>query len=78
METEQIEKIQNSEMNFPKVTLWEKGNKSRIYVDGAGYITEDGDDVKGNLSDFYNGFWYQANRPGKVGELRDIIRVLTN
>ena len=59
-----------------KITLWEKGNKCRIYVDGCGYITEDDTDVKGKNNDFYDGFWYQYDRPGKVGNLRDVIRAI--
>jgi hypothetical protein len=57
-----------------KINLWEKANKTRIYVEESGYITEDGDDVKGKNNDFYEGFWYQYDRPGKVGNLRDVIR----
>ena len=59
-----------------KINLWEKGNKTRIYVEESGYITEDGNDVKGKNNDFYEGFWYQYDRPGKVGNLRDVIRAM--
>ena len=59
-----------------KINLWEKGNKCRIYVDGCGYITKDDNDVKGNNNDYYEGFWYQYDRPGKVGNLRDVIRAM--
>jgi len=59
-----------------KINLWEKANKCRIYVDGCGYITEDGNDVKGKNNDYYEGFWYQYDRPGKVGNLRDVIRAI--
>jgi len=76
MNSDQIEKIQKSEINFPNANLWEKGNKSRIYVEDCGYITEDGNDVKGKNNDFYEGFWYQYDRPGKVGNLRDVIRAM--
>lgn len=57
-----------------KINLWEKGNKCRIYVEESGYITEDGNDVKGKNNDFYEGFWYQYDRPGKVRNLRDVIK----
>lgn len=69
-----LEHVQNE--TGLKCNLWEKGNKYRIYVEESGYITEDGDDVHGNNSDYYEGFWYQANRPGKVGNLRDVIRAI--
>jgi hypothetical protein len=59
-----------------KINLWEKGNKCRIYVDGCGYITEDSDDVYGNSNGDLDGFWYQYNRPGKAGRLRDAIKAM--
>lgn len=76
MNTNQVEKAENFETEFPKITLWQKGNKSRMYVKDCGYITEDGDDVKGKNNDFYEGFWYQYDRPGKVGTLREVIRAI--
>jgi hypothetical protein len=57
-----------------KINLWEKAGKCRIYVEESGYITEDGNDVKGKNNDYYEGFYYQYDRPGKVGNLRDVIR----
>jgi len=59
-----------------KINLWDKAGKCRIYVEESGYITEDGDDVKGKNNDYYEGFWYQYDRPGKVGNLRDVIRAM--
>lgn len=59
-----------------KINLWEKAGKTRIYVQDSGYITEDGNDVKGKNNDYFEGFWYQYDRPGKVGNLRDVIRAI--
>ena len=73
-----IEKINDSNTEFPKVTLWEKGTKSRLYVDGCGYITEDDTDVKGRNNDYYKGFWYQYDRPGKSSTLRRIIEIIAD
>lgn len=57
-----------------KINLWEKAGKCRIYVEESGYITEDGNDLKGKNNDYYEGFYYQYDRPGKVGNLRDVIK----
>jgi len=60
-----------------KINLWEKGNKCRIFVDGCGYITEDSNDVYGNANGDLDGFYYQYNRPGKAGKLRDVIKIIS-
>ena len=77
MNTNQVEKAENFETEFPKITLWEKGNKSRMYVKDCGYITEDSDDVKGHNNDYYKGFYYQYDRPGKANTLRRVIEAIT-
>lgn len=76
MDIAQIEKIQNSNLILPRVTLWEKNGRSRLYVDGCGYITEDRNDVRGFSSGEFKGFYYHYLKPGKVGTLRDVIRII--
>jgi hypothetical protein len=59
-----------------KFSLWEKEGKSRIYVEDWGYLTLDSKDVRGRNSGELNNYYYQATRPGHVGKMRDVIRLL--
>lgn len=77
MDNEQLKKIQSSNLTFPRVNLWKKNGKSRLYIDGCGYITTDPNDIFGHATGDFKGFYYQYSRPGKVSILRDIIRVIT-
>jgi len=77
MDKDQLEKIRAAEQTFPRVTLWEKNGKSRLYVNECGYITKDQNDVYGRANGYFKGFYYQYSKPGKVSVLRDIIRVIT-
>jgi hypothetical protein len=78
MDKNQLEQIRNAEQAFPRVTLWEKNGKSRLYVDSCGYITKDQNDISGRANGYFKGFYYQYSKPGKVSILRDIIRVITS
>ncbi len=68
-------------MHFQSPKIWEKNGKFRIYVprnayEQAGFITTDEHDVRGYNSGEYLGFYYQANRPGNVADLKKFIKAI--
>ncbi len=75
-----IKKIEESN-DWYEMKIWEKEEKTRIYVsDGKykqfGFITSNTDDVSGRNSGIYRGWGYQANRPGPVGDLMKTIDLI--
>lgn len=73
-------RVEHTEHDTP-VKIWKKHNRCRVYVnrngyEQAGYITEDGSDVRGRNSAEYKGLYYQATRPGNCSIIEHYIDAL--
>lgn len=76
--TLEIIKEKIEKMDVENISIWEKYGKFRVYVprDGreqAGFVTPFPEDRKGYNSGYYNGWGYEATRPGNVGSLMKFL-----